>query len=390
MKWSIAGLLLLGVGAAFSASILVVSLKLAPRANTNVTAIPTETQIVLASRPLSAMSIVEGQSVVVKKVPIAEAPKNAMKQPTDVVGKLLTIPVVEGQPFTSGCFADEKSGARLASALKNGMRAVSVSLKPEKAGPLYPGCIVDVLVSLNRPSTEGQGTKEAMSMTLLQGIEVLAIDDISVMSDEAVVEPAKPETTTSSPTKRDRKDRLVTMMVKSNQAKALQLASQYGGVSLALRNPLDAAPVETDSTMLSDLADEYSRIVAVLAPPQAAGTASQGAAPNGNSAALPDAVSAGTAPVSQEQVAALIHVTQREKSLRRRPPSPKKWKIPGGYDREPRRHLCDSATTNYRWADSRTVWDGSGKAGPCRRLGPPSDLDRGRNQEAHGTRQSHI
>jgi Flp pilus assembly protein CpaB len=209
---------------------------------------------------------------------------------------------VEGQPFTSNCFADEKSGARLASALKNGMRAVSVSLKPEKAGLLYPGCIVDVLVSLNRPSTEESGTKEAMSMTLLQGIEVLAIDELSVMSEEATPEPAKPETTTASSSKRERKDRLVTMMVNSNQAKALQLAAQYGGVSLALRNPLDAGLVETDSTMLSDLADEYTRIVAALAPPQAAEPATM----NGDQFSSPAEGVAGATGVTPEQVIALI------------------------------------------------------------------------------------
>lgn len=298
---------MLGIGAAISASLLVVSLKLTPPANASISTTPLETQIVLASRPLSAMSIVDGQSITLKTVPLAEAPKNAMRLPTDVVGKLLTVPVVEGQPFTSSCFADDKSGARLASALKDGMRAVSISLKPEKAGPLYPGCIVDVLVSLNRPSTEGSGAKEAMSMTLLQGVEVLAIDDVSVMSDEALAEPSKPETSTS-PVKRDRKERLVTLMVNSNQAKALQLAAQYGGVSLALRNPLDAAVVETDSTMLSDLADEYSRIVAALTPPQAAAipqNQNQASAPAVAPNAGPANVPAGITPEQAAEIVAL-------------------------------------------------------------------------------------
>ncbi|MEK7326959.1 MAG: hypothetical protein AAB217_17080, partial [Chloroflexota bacterium] len=87
------------------------------------------------------------------------------------------------------------------------------------------------------------------------------------MSDPASSEPSTPETAASA--RRGQRDRrLVTLMVNSNQAKALQLAAQYGVVSLALRNPLDTALVETDSTMLSDLADEYTRIVAALSPPQ--------------------------------------------------------------------------------------------------------------------------
>ena len=267
MKWSIAGLLLLGVGAAVSASILVATLKAGGSTVAVTSLTPTEMQIMVAARPMPAMSIVDARSVSTKTVPANEAPANSMRRPTDVIGKLLTVPIVEGQVLTSGCFADEKSGARLASALVNGMRAVSVSLTPDKAGLLYAGCVVDVLVSLNRPSTEGSGIKEAMSMTLLQGVEVLAIDDTSVMSEADSSEP--PATETAASTRRGRNDtRLVTLMVNSNQAKALQLASQYGAVSLALRNPLDTASVETDSTMLSDLADEYTRIVAALSPPQ--------------------------------------------------------------------------------------------------------------------------
>ena len=267
MKWSIAGLLLLGVGAAVSASILVGTLKAGAPAVAGTSVTPAEMQIMVAAKPMPAMSIVDARSVLTKTVPANEAPANYMRRPTDVIGKLLTVPIVEGQVLTSTCFADEKSGARLASALADGMRAVSLSLTPDKAGLLHAGCIVDVLVSLNRPSTEGSGTKEAMSMTLLQGVEVLAIDDSSVMSEADSSEPSTPETKTSM--RRGQRDkRLVTLMVNSKQAKALQLASQYGAVSLALRNPLDTAPVETDSTMLSGLADEYTRIVAALSPPQ--------------------------------------------------------------------------------------------------------------------------
>jgi len=266
MKWSIVGLFLLGVAAAVCASILVVTMRAVPPAVAKTRAAE-DVQIMVAAKPMRAMSIVDARAVITKTVPADEAPQNGMRRPTDVIGRLLMVPIVEGQVLTSACFADEKSGARLASALANGMRAVSVSLKPEKAGLLYPGCIVDVLVSLNRPSTEGPSAKEAMSMTLLQSVEVLAIDDVSVMSDSAFADPPVPETNATP--RRERRDRLVTLMVNSNQAKALQLAAQYGAVSLALRNPLDSAPVETDSTMLSDLADEYTRIVTALASQRA-------------------------------------------------------------------------------------------------------------------------
>ncbi|MBI3835252.1 MAG: Flp pilus assembly protein CpaB [Planctomycetes bacterium] len=261
MKWSIVGLFLVGIAAAVSASVMIATIRVAPAAVATQRGVE-ETQIIVASKSMAAMSIVDASSVSLRTIQANGAPKNCLHQPTDVIGKLLLVPIVEGQVFTSAFFADEKSGARLASGLGKGMRAVSVSLKPEKAGLLYPGCVVDVLVSLNRPSKEGPSVKEAMAMTLLQSVQVLAIDDASVMTDATSADPSASETKTAS--RRDQRDRLVTLVVNSNQAKALQLAAQYGAISLALRNPLDAAPVDAESTMLSDLADEYTRIVAAL------------------------------------------------------------------------------------------------------------------------------
>ena len=97
-------------------------------------------------------------------------------------------------------------------------------------------------------------------MTLLQGIGVLAVDDKSVVSERE----SGPEA--SSP-KAEGKRVLVTLMTNSTQAKALQLAVKYGAVSLALRNPLDAKRVDIDSTLLSDLSDEYSKLKAALDVP---------------------------------------------------------------------------------------------------------------------------
>ena len=46
---------------------------------------------------------------------------------------------------------------------------------------------------------------------------------------------------------------LVTLMVTIGQANDLQLATEYGTVSLALRNPLDRTPVKKDKALLSKL-----------------------------------------------------------------------------------------------------------------------------------------
>jgi Flp pilus assembly protein CpaB len=40
-------------------------------------------------------------------------------------------------------------------------------------------------------------------------------------------------------------------MVDSKQAEALQLAVTYGRISLAMRNPLDKSPIDSEATLLS-------------------------------------------------------------------------------------------------------------------------------------------
>jgi Flp pilus assembly protein CpaB len=203
------------------------------------------------------MAIVDGASVTTSKVPADKAPEGYYSSPVSVVGKLLCMPIVEGQAFTKACLATEGSGAHLASALADGMRAVTLSLSTDRAGLLYPGCVVDVLVSFTVPSEKDKQQAEAVSMTLLQGVEVLAIDDRSITTD--VEDTSEPEIRTHS------RQRMVTLMVNSGQAKALQLAVKYGVVSLALRNPLDGDRVDTQTTLLSQLSDEYSGLLARLA-----------------------------------------------------------------------------------------------------------------------------
>ena len=100
-------------------------------------------------------------------------------------------------------------------------------------------------------------------MTLLQGVQVLAIGDRTVVSgQEHADEPALGTGAAKIA------HRIITLMVDPNQAEALQLATKYGTVSLALRNPLDANPAGSDTTLLSELSDEFSGMLAQLAVPQ--------------------------------------------------------------------------------------------------------------------------
>lgn len=236
MKMAIGLLVLFGLVAAVCAMLLVQALTAPdPEAVAEAQAEP-EVQILVATQALPAMSVVDGASVTVEQVPRREAPAGALHNPVQVVGKVLAMPVVEGQAFTSRSFAREDSSVHLAAALPHGKRAVTVSLTGHAglSGLLYPGSVVDVLASIRMASEEDGRTDEATT-TLLQGLQVLAVGDETIVSEEAG-------------TRRGAHSRLVALLVDPKQAQVLQLAMAHGSVSLALRNPLDGDHRDTPGT----------------------------------------------------------------------------------------------------------------------------------------------
>lgn len=244
MRWSMAGLMLTGLVAAVCAAVLVASL----RAGGATVARPArDVKVVVAKRSLPAMSVVTDDAVETRTISHATEPAGALSAPLQAIGKVLTVPVTEGQVLTRNCFADG-SGAHLAAVLPKGKRAVSVSLADYAGlnGLLYPGARVDVLASFRITGSKSPGT--AVSTTLLQGIEVLAIEDESVVNEDKFTGPAKGA---EAALKVNHKWR-VTLMVDNDQAKALQLAMEHGNISLAMRNPLDQGQSDPEATLLSE------------------------------------------------------------------------------------------------------------------------------------------
>ena len=235
MKVAVTFLIVLGLLAAASAAVLVsVLTRRAPTAQGPHAS--EEVEILVAARTLPAMSMVDGGAVKTQKVPRSQLPEHALTNPVQVVGRVLTTNLVEGEIFSAASFARKSDGLYLAAALPRGKRAISVSLSDWScmAGLLYPGGVVDVLVSFKPPGAQERDS-EMVSTTLLQGLQVLAIGSQSVAAEEySDKEPG------ALATKGQTNFRMVTLLVDPKQAEILQLAIQSGNISLAMRNPLDA------------------------------------------------------------------------------------------------------------------------------------------------------
>lgn len=259
MKWGIIVLIILGVVAATCTALLVGTLRTGSSDSSGKNS-SSNIEVATAKISMPAMTVITLDHVVKEEVVKEDLPEGRLVSPSQVIGKVLAVPVVKGQVLTDTCFVTEGTGAHLASALPYGMRAVSVNLS-SKAIPdellLYPGCVVDVLVSFKLSSAD-RNKGQAISTTMLRGVQVLAVAGNSVVSkpDKEGESTAKARRTGSFVT--------VTLMVDPKQAEALQLASENGCISLAIRNPLDKKQVDMEATVLSQ--GKLANLGAALTP----------------------------------------------------------------------------------------------------------------------------
>jgi Flp pilus assembly protein CpaB len=256
-KWSIIVLVVLGLTAALCTALLTASIR--AQQFREVVHLPSpEVKMLVAAKAVPAMTTIDAAAIAEKTVPSNHAPESYFSEPAQIIGKVLTVPVVEGQAFTKASFPIEGTGSHLAALLPEGKRAVCVSLSDYSGleGLLYPGCVVDVLASFKVGTSNRLGN--AVSTTLLENIEILAVENLTVGS------PSEEREDSSRPSHQVNRGLLVALMVDSEQAEALQLAMEHGTISLAMRNPKDAHLVDRDPTLLSEL--RLAEVSELLAP----------------------------------------------------------------------------------------------------------------------------
>lgn len=249
MKWSVIALGVLGLFAALGAAVLLATLNVDQSAAEQ--AEDPEVFYLVASSDLPPMRIIEASDIRSMATTQSQLPEDVYQSAVSVIGKVLTVPMVQDQGFSVQNFATDGSGVHLASALTEGMRAMSVSLSSHAGldGLLYPGSRVDVVATLQLPAA-GAGKGDYVSTTLLEDVQVLAIEDVSIVGRHREEE--------ASTMRRSSSRRMVTLLVDEQQAQVLQLAINHGTISLAMRNPLDNASLASnDSTLLSDLTEKF-------------------------------------------------------------------------------------------------------------------------------------
>jgi pilus assembly protein CpaB len=155
-----------------------------------------------------------------------------------VVNRGLIAAVSENEPLTENKLAPVGAGAGLSPSIPEGMRAMSVRVNEVigVAGFVVPGTRVDVLVTVRQQDA-------SRTQVVLDNVQVLSAG--TRYDQENARQEGKPIPST-----------VVTLLVSPEDAERVTLAQSEGQIMLALRNPLDTEPTETDGVRLAGLFGE--------------------------------------------------------------------------------------------------------------------------------------
>ena len=202
----------------------------------------------------AAVDIPRGHMISAGEVRIGQWPKGmlpagAISELEQVVGRISLGQLVSGEPVLDAKLGARDAGRGLAALVPKGMRAYTLmpsrggagttglSAALSVAGFILPGNKVDVLLNLRGSINDETGG--GSSTTLLQSVEVLAVDQ---RLDAPADNKSNPKDLGS-----------VTLLVTPDQAALLDLGQNLGQLALSLRNLSDSDPSATRPAMLRDV-----------------------------------------------------------------------------------------------------------------------------------------
>ncbi len=193
---------------------------------------PEVTKPDLARVVVAAVDINRGQTVTNELLTMSEWPKEMVPEGAivnigDILERTVAIPMLKGDVLVDRKLAATGSGRGLAAIIPAGMRAVTIqtpNIATGVAGFILPGNRVDVLLTMSGQGSSDQ-TGGGSTITLLQNLEILAVDQMTDTPDDNLVG--------------SQELRSVTLLVTPAEAARLDLGQNKGTLRLTLRNPSD-------------------------------------------------------------------------------------------------------------------------------------------------------
>ncbi len=191
-------------------------------------------QVIIAAGDISPGTAISGAQVKVVSWPPEVIPPKSASATSEVEGRVVMVPIPQGNPILFSMLAPEGTAAGLSGILTDGKRALTVKVDEVAgvAGFIHPGDHVDVLVDLQL--TEGN---EHFSKTILSDILILTAGQIWEQKGDS-----KPVVVNT-----------VTLEVTPEESEVLNLASNEGKIRLALRNRNNKTIAQTPGVTTSSL-----------------------------------------------------------------------------------------------------------------------------------------
>lgn len=228
--------LFISFGAAAFASIIIYFVISSYQAELEGVNQPEETvHVMVAAHDLGPGRTIMTEDLRLVELPPDYVPDSVLRNLGQAVGRVPRERILEHEFIREERLADPEAGLGLNAIIPRGMRALSINISSGSAvsGFLNPGNYTDVLVTI-----QGDESREAETVTLLQAVTVLAVNNRLGTSIEQMDANYRPS---------------VTLAVTPELAEKLTHAVAQGTVTLTLRNDIDVTHVETHGTEAAEL-----------------------------------------------------------------------------------------------------------------------------------------
>jgi pilus assembly protein CpaB len=198
-------------------------------------------KILVAIADIPRTGIVSSDLVKMRDFPKDLVPLGAITKVEDALNRAVLNPLVKDEPVLETKLAPKGAGSGLAAIIPKGMRALTIttpSINSGVAGFILPSNKVDVLLTIPTAQDDDK-TGGGSTTTLLQNVEVLAVDQRVDAPAENRVDPTEM--------------RSVTLLVTPDQAAKLDLGQAKGTLHLSLRNMEDDANANPRPATFNDL-----------------------------------------------------------------------------------------------------------------------------------------
>ena len=196
--------------------------------------------VVVADKDIPRFTLITRDMLTTHQYPKELVPPGCVLDVADADGRVATVQLRQGEVILDSRISAKGAGRGMSVAVPAGMRAFTIrtpNIASGVAGFILPGNKVDVLLTIVDTQTEITGG--ATTATLLQNIEILAVDQVIDAPNGNKVDPNQV--------------RSVTLLVTPMEATQLELGQDKGSLHLALRSHADTAMAPTRPVTLREI-----------------------------------------------------------------------------------------------------------------------------------------